>query len=157
MKAYWGSGDVAPFIIDVGPRWFRVISFTPWPLYPQVKSPCYPLDRKQDVPQNPSGHGGEEKIFSASAGVRTTDYPARSPVLCHLTIKHTNIYCKSYVYLKAYFILFVRYWHILLTGMTSDLQLNPSSETRYAFHLSAIGVTTCSYECICRFLCEDLL
>jgi hypothetical protein len=38
-----------------------VVSFTPWPLYPQGKSPWYPLDRRQGGPQSRSGHGGEEK------------------------------------------------------------------------------------------------
>jgi len=31
------------------------------PLYPQGKSPWYPLDRRLDGPQNHSGCGGEEK------------------------------------------------------------------------------------------------
>jgi hypothetical protein len=39
MKAYWGSGGVAPRILDLGTRWRWVVSFTPQPLYPQGKSP----------------------------------------------------------------------------------------------------------------------
>jgi hypothetical protein len=38
-----------------------VVSFTHRPLYPQVKSPWYPLDRKPSGPQSQSGRGGEEK------------------------------------------------------------------------------------------------
>jgi len=38
-----------------------VVSFTPRPLYPQGKSPWYPLDRRLGGPQSHSGHGGEEK------------------------------------------------------------------------------------------------
>jgi len=38
-----------------------VVSFTPWPLYPHVKSPWYPLDRRLGGPQSRSGRGGEEK------------------------------------------------------------------------------------------------
>jgi hypothetical protein len=60
MKAYWGSGGIAPRI-DLGTRWRRVVSFTPRPLYPQGKSPWYPLDRRLSGPQNRSGRGGEEK------------------------------------------------------------------------------------------------
>jgi hypothetical protein len=37
------------------------VSFMPWPLYPQGKSPWYPLDRRLSGPQNHSGHGSEEK------------------------------------------------------------------------------------------------
>jgi hypothetical protein len=34
------------------------------PLYPQRKSPLYPLDRRLGGPQSRSGLGGEEKIPS---------------------------------------------------------------------------------------------
>jgi hypothetical protein len=37
------------------------VSFTPRPLYPQEKSPWYPLDRRLGGPQNRSERGGEEK------------------------------------------------------------------------------------------------
>jgi hypothetical protein len=43
-----------------------VVSFTPWPLYPQGKSPCYPLDRRLGGPQSRSGRGGEENITKLS-------------------------------------------------------------------------------------------
>jgi hypothetical protein len=38
-----------------------VVSFMPWLLYPQGKSPWYPLDRRLGGPQSRSGCGGEEK------------------------------------------------------------------------------------------------
>jgi hypothetical protein len=38
-----------------------VVSFTTRLLYPQGKSPWYPLDRRLGGPQGLSGHGGEEK------------------------------------------------------------------------------------------------
>jgi hypothetical protein len=37
-----------------------VASFTPRPLYPQEKSPWYPLDRRVGGPQSRSGRGGED-------------------------------------------------------------------------------------------------
>jgi len=41
-----------------------VVSFTAQTLYPQGKSPQYPLDRRLGWSQNRSGHGGgEEKIL----------------------------------------------------------------------------------------------
>jgi hypothetical protein len=62
MKAYWGSGGIAPLIIDLGTRWRWVVSFTPRPLYPQGENPWYPLDRRLGGPQSRSGHsGGGEK------------------------------------------------------------------------------------------------
>jgi hypothetical protein len=36
---YWGSGGIAPRILDLGNRWRWVVSFTPRPLYLQGKSP----------------------------------------------------------------------------------------------------------------------
>jgi hypothetical protein len=47
MKAYWGM------------EW--VVSSTPRPLYPQEKSPWYPLGRRLGGSQSLSGRGGEEK------------------------------------------------------------------------------------------------
>jgi hypothetical protein len=77
MKAYWGSGGIAPCILDLGTRWRLVVSFTSRPLYPQWKSPCYPLDRKLDGFQNRSGHGGEEKNSQALSG---PEHPSILPV-----------------------------------------------------------------------------
>jgi hypothetical protein len=45
MKAYWGSGGIAPRILVLGTRWKWVVSFMPRPLYHQGKSSWYPLDR----------------------------------------------------------------------------------------------------------------
>jgi hypothetical protein len=36
MKTYWGSGGIAPRILDFGTR---VVSFTPRPLYPKENAP----------------------------------------------------------------------------------------------------------------------
>jgi hypothetical protein len=62
MKTYWGSGSIAPRILDLSTRWRGVVSLTPRPLYPQGKSPWYPLDRRLGGPQSRSGRGDEEKI-----------------------------------------------------------------------------------------------
>jgi len=65
MKAYWGSVSVALLILKLGTRWRRVVSFTPWPLYPQGKSPWYPLDsRRLAGPLSRSGRDVEEKYSS---------------------------------------------------------------------------------------------
>jgi hypothetical protein len=55
MKACWGSGSVAPRILDLGTSRRWVVSFTPRPLYPQGKSPWYSLDRRLGGPQSRSG------------------------------------------------------------------------------------------------------
>jgi hypothetical protein len=81
MKAYWGSGDISPLIL-----WPRhemdvwVVSFTPRPLYPQGKSPWYPLDRRVGGPQRRSGRGGEEKNSQLPAGTGNPDHSASSLV-----------------------------------------------------------------------------
>jgi hypothetical protein len=61
MKAYWDSGGIAPRILNLGTRWRWVVRFTPRPLYPQGKSPWYPLHRRLGGKQSRSGRGGEEK------------------------------------------------------------------------------------------------
>jgi hypothetical protein len=60
MKAYWGSGGVAPCILNFRTTCRWVISFTPQPLYTQGKNTQYPLDRRLGGPQSWSIHSGEE-------------------------------------------------------------------------------------------------
>jgi hypothetical protein len=66
MEAYRGSGDMAP---HTDTRWRWVVGFTPWLLYPQGKSPWYPLVRRLGGPQNRSGRGGEEKNSQPPPGI----------------------------------------------------------------------------------------
>jgi hypothetical protein len=44
----------------------------PWQLYPQGKSPRYPLDRRLGGPQSCSGCSGEEKNSQAPPGIGIT-------------------------------------------------------------------------------------
>jgi hypothetical protein len=69
MKAYWGSGSIDPYILDLGSTWRWVVSFTPRPLYPQGKIPWYPLNRRLGGPQSRSGHGDEEKNSQPMLGL----------------------------------------------------------------------------------------
>jgi hypothetical protein len=46
-----------------------VVSFTPRSLYPQGKSPCYPLDRRLGGPQSRSERGGDEKNSQSLLGL----------------------------------------------------------------------------------------
>jgi hypothetical protein len=69
MKTYWGSRGIAPWILDLGTRWRRVVSFTTQPLYSQGKSPWYPLDRRLGGPQSRSGCCGEEKNSQPPPGI----------------------------------------------------------------------------------------
>jgi hypothetical protein len=61
-------------ILDLGTRWKRVASFTLRPLYPQRKSPWYPLDRRL---QSRYGHGGEQKNSQPLPGL---EHPIIQPV-----------------------------------------------------------------------------
>jgi hypothetical protein len=64
-----------------------VVSFTPRPLYPQGKSPWYPLDRRLGEPQNRSGRGSEEKNSQPLPGIEpyNPDRPVGSPALSELS------------------------------------------------------------------------
>jgi hypothetical protein len=68
MKAYWASGVIDPRILDLGTRWKWMDSFTPWLLYPQRKSPWYPLDRRLGGSHSRSERGGEEKNSQPLSG-----------------------------------------------------------------------------------------
>jgi hypothetical protein len=76
MKAYWGSGGIAPRI-DFGTTWMWLVSFTSRPLYPWGKSPCYPMSRRLGGPQNRCGHGGEENNSQPLSGI---EHPTIQPV-----------------------------------------------------------------------------
>jgi hypothetical protein len=88
MKAYRMSGDIAPSILDLGSRWRSVVSFTPRPLYPQGKSPWYPLDKKLGGPQSRSGGGGEEKNSQPLPGLEA---PIIQPVAQCCTIELSRL------------------------------------------------------------------
>jgi hypothetical protein len=87
MKAYWGSGSIAPHILDFGIRWRWVVRFTPRPLYPQRKNHRFPLDMRLGGPQSPSGRGVEEEISKSPLEFepRSYDRPARSQSLYRLS------------------------------------------------------------------------
>jgi hypothetical protein len=69
MKAYWGSGGIAPWIIYLCTRRRWVVSFTPRPLYPRRKTARYPLHRRLGEPRSRSGHGGKEKNSQPPSGI----------------------------------------------------------------------------------------
>jgi hypothetical protein len=66
-----------------------VVSFTPRSLYPQGKSPWYPLDRRLGGPQSRSGRGGEEKNSQHPPGIEPykPDRPAHNSTLCLLSYR----------------------------------------------------------------------
>jgi hypothetical protein len=53
---------INPHFLDLGTSLKWVVSFTPWPLYWQRKSPRYSLYRRLGEPQSRSGRRGEEKV-----------------------------------------------------------------------------------------------
>jgi hypothetical protein len=57
MKTYWGSGNIATCILNVGTRWRWVVNFTPRLIDPQAKSPPQPVDRRLGGPESWSGRG----------------------------------------------------------------------------------------------------
>jgi hypothetical protein len=71
MKTYWGSGGIVPIIFDLGARRRLVVSFTLRPLYPQGKSPRYPLDRRLGGLQSRSGRCSEEKNSQPPPGIES--------------------------------------------------------------------------------------
>jgi hypothetical protein len=70
MEAYWGSGNIAPRILELGIKWRWVVSFTTQPFYTPEKSRLYPSDRRLGGPQNRSGRGGKEKNSQTLSGLR---------------------------------------------------------------------------------------
>jgi hypothetical protein len=67
------------------------------PLYPQGKSPWYPLDRRLDGPQSRSGRGGVEKNSQLPPGIEpyNPDRPAHRPELYRLRYHGSYIVIRS--------------------------------------------------------------
>jgi hypothetical protein len=85
-----GSGSIAPLILDLGTRWRWVASFTPRPLYPQGKSPSYPLARRLGGPQSRSGRSDEEKSSQPLPGLEP---PIIQSVSQLYTTELSRLYC----------------------------------------------------------------
>jgi hypothetical protein len=68
MKTY-GERRYSSNIFYLGARWMWVVSFTPWKLFRQGKSPPDPSDRMLCVHQIWSGRCGEEKNLSPQPGI----------------------------------------------------------------------------------------
>jgi len=71
-----GNG-IAPRILHLVTRRRWVVSFMPRPLYPQGKSPWYPLDERLGGPQSRSGRSGEEKNSPPLSGIEWN--PRKAP------------------------------------------------------------------------------
>jgi hypothetical protein len=65
-----------------------MVIFTLRPLYPQGKSPWYPLDRRLGGPQSQSGRGGEEKNSQPLLGLEP---PIIQPVAQRCTTELTRL------------------------------------------------------------------
>jgi hypothetical protein len=73
-----------------------VVSFTPWPLYPQVENSRYTLDRRLGGLQSRSRRGGEEKKFQPLPRLEPpTIQPVIYPIL--LFLKQQRIKLKKNV------------------------------------------------------------
>jgi hypothetical protein len=87
-----------PRFLDLGTSWRWVVSFTPRLLYPQWKSPQYPLHRRLCGPQSRSGWHGEVKSL-APTRIRTLTPWSSSPLpaailteLSWLSLKHSFLW-----------------------------------------------------------------
>jgi hypothetical protein len=85
LKAYWASRGIAPRILDLGTRWRWVVSFTPPPLYPQGKSPWYPLDTRLGGPRTVLDAVVKRKIPSPRR-----EWNPRTPILQPATQRYTD-------------------------------------------------------------------
>jgi hypothetical protein len=52
MKAYRGCYRHSALILNMNTGWMWMVSFMPWPVYPQGKNLCYQLNTRLGWPQN---------------------------------------------------------------------------------------------------------
>jgi hypothetical protein len=73
-------------------KWRWMVSFTPQPLYPQGRSPWYPLNRRLDVPQSHSGHSVEEKNSQSWLGSEPWSSSwQENQIYAHITLPERRI------------------------------------------------------------------
>jgi hypothetical protein len=70
-----------------------MVSFTPQPLYPQKKSPWYPLGRRLGVPQSWSRHDGGGKNSQPLPGLETLIV---QPIAQHYTTDLSQLLMMKY-------------------------------------------------------------
>jgi len=85
MKASAG-GATDTRSLNLGTRWKRVVSFTPWPLYPREKNCGYPSNRRLDRPQSRYGGNGKEETQTQSKIQIFFSRPTRSLVNIPITM-----------------------------------------------------------------------
>jgi hypothetical protein len=88
MKAYWGSGGIAPRILDLGTNWRCGGPFHAPAALPRGKRPLYPLDRRLSGPRNLSGRGGEKKNSQPLPGLEP---PIIQPISQRYTTELTRL------------------------------------------------------------------
>jgi hypothetical protein len=81
-----GSGGIALHVLDIGTWWRWVVSSMARPIYPQGKSPLYPLDRRLGWAPEPVWAGWWGEKIPASIETRIPNHPARRPLLYHWAI-----------------------------------------------------------------------
>jgi hypothetical protein len=69
------------WFVNSGTRWRWVVSLAPWPLYPQRKTPQYPLNRRLAGHLSQSAHFGDNKSVFAQAGIELPTAHPTSPSL----------------------------------------------------------------------------
>jgi hypothetical protein len=93
------SGGAALLILNLSIRWRWVVSFTPWLLYPQGKSPCYPLNRRLGGSQERCGSFGEEKNLLLLPWIKPwfLDCPVHSVVTILTMLPMLQLWLVDYV------------------------------------------------------------
>jgi hypothetical protein len=129
MKEYWGSGCIAPSILDFDTRWRWVVIFTTRPLYPQGKSPWYPLDRRLGGPQSLSGRGGENKNSKPLPGIET---PIFQPVAQRYTTELPRLW-----------------WRLKCKCKKKILQIKCKTATIFSVASTKVNSGLCVCVCVC--------
>jgi hypothetical protein len=91
LKAYWGSGDIAPHILDLGTRWEWVVRAS----CPSCFTHCigYWVGPR-------AGLDVAKRKIPSPARTQTPDHPACSLTLYHWAILGSYRYCSCYSYFR---------------------------------------------------------
>jgi hypothetical protein len=138
------------YFLDLKTNWKWVVNFTPQPLYPQGKSPRYPLDKRLSGPQSQPGRLREEKFLTLPGlDLRPLGRRARSQSLYRLSYPRSHIHITSpkcvvdysctICYMAEPVLFCARFWlPVLRSSRRLLLRLHQLSSRYWAVHLPLV-------------------
>jgi hypothetical protein len=109
------------------------------PLYPQGKSPWYPLDRRLGGPQSRSGHGGEEENSQPPPGIEILEILTTHICLVSRSENKWSLPSSLSILVRGFMLLGIRVWYAV-----SQKERDRDKWTNYTQKTTQTLITHCA-------------